>query len=268
MFSVVIPVGPGRDAARALASLRAAGVGEDDEVILVGDGHVPVVAPAFAGLPLRVISLRERGGANAARNEGARAAGSPWVCFLDDDDAYTEGSLRALRNRITAYPDAVVWSAGWRIQSGRRVRFLRRPAVMREPHLWKRNHAGGCSSMILRRGLLDDLGGFDEAMPSMQDWDMWLRISRQHGIHAINEPLVLYNDHTGPRISTNTESRLAGLERLLQKHGTRWPRSVRAFHRARLQSERYAAGKCAWTAVPQVGAPLASLYFLFRALTR
>ena len=268
MFSVVIPVGPGRDASDALASLGGAGLRENDEVILVGDGHVPDVAPPFAGLPLRILSLRECGGANAARNEGARAAGCPWVCFLDDDDAYAEGFLDVVRERVTERPEALAWSAGWRIQSGQRVRFARRPAVMRESHLWKRNHAGGCSSMIVQRGLLDDLGGFDEAMPSMQDWDMWLRIARQHGIYVLNDPLVLYNDHAGPRISTNPEARLAGLERLLQKHGGRWPRSVRAFHRARFQSERCAAGKCAWTAVPQVGAPLASLYFLARALTR
>lgn len=282
-FSIIIPVGPGRDARTALGSLAAAGLSAGDELIVVGDGHLPNVDTHLVeGLPVRVLQTPTKGGANAARNLGAAAARNQWLAFLDDDDAYLSDALARMRKAVAlsvagslsppvaasqvALPPPVAFSLKWRCVSGRRQWFSRRPAVLSERHLWRRNVAGGCSSLLVRKDALDRIGGFDATMPAMQDWDVWLRIARLGPIHTVSEPCILYHDHAGPRISTNLEARMAGFARLLEKHGTNWPARVVAFHRSRLAAWRWRVGRSSLMEIMEPHAPLASVLFALQAI--
>lgn len=269
MLSVIIPVGPGRDASAAFASLAEAGLTDDDEVIVVGDGHAVDIPSSLSLLNLRSASTEVPMGANAARNRGARMAQRPILCFLDDDDAYAPGAVSRVKSIVDgAGPAMGAWSLTWRFASGRRQWTVRRPPSLHERHIRKRNIAGGCSSLVVRKAVFEQVGGFDETLPSMQDWDLWIRLSRVTPIGVVAPPLVLYNDHPGPRISTNRTARIAGLERLLTKHGPHWPASVQAFHRSRLAAERFRAERGRRIDILQPAAPIASLFFLARTLFR
>lgn len=264
-FSIIIPVGPGRDAHPALASLVEAGLKASDEVILVGDGHEPVVPEAYAALPLRIGSLQPGEGANAVRNEGVRLAVHGSLCFLDDDDAYAPHALTRLRLRIREFPELQACSLGWRFRSGRSSRSHARPARLTEANLRKRNLAGGCSSMVLTRQAFEAAGGFDPAMPAMQDWDLWLRVAQHGAIEVLHDIHVLYEDRHLGRISTNAERRIAGFERLLEKYGADWTPAELAFHESRLAATRFSTGLGPWWTIFRWRAPLASAYFMWRA---
>ena len=41
------------------------------------------------------------------------------------------------------------------------------------------NPIGGTSSVLLKRDCLEKVGLFDERLPSFQDRDLWIRISRE-----------------------------------------------------------------------------------------
>jgi len=47
------------------------------------------------------------------------------------------------------------------------------------------------SATILRRELLDEVGGFDEHMAACEDYDLWLRILARHEVGLLDEPLVV-----------------------------------------------------------------------------
>jgi GT2 family glycosyltransferase len=47
------------------------------------------------------------------------------------------------------------------------------------------------SSAMLRTGLFDEIGGFDESLPACEDYDLWLRISMKYEFKLINEPLII-----------------------------------------------------------------------------
>ncbi len=264
-LSIIIPVGQGRDARAALDSLGNAGLRAGDEVLLVGDGHRPAAGEGFEDLPLRRIELETPAGAGGARNEGARMARNELLCFLDDDDAYLPGALDVIRQAAESAPEQAVWSLTWRFLSGRPCR-ERRPPILREKDLCRRNRAGGGSCMVLRRRIFDDVGGFDPAMAAMQDWELWLRLARaaEAGIRVIRPSLVVYDDRPVSRISTNLGKRIRGLEQLLERHGADWPEGVVAFHRARLAALRFQQGSCPRAAIFQWRAPLASVYYMLR----
>jgi hypothetical protein len=44
---------------------------------------------------------------------------------------------------------------------------------------------------MVRRGLLDEIGLFDESLPACEDYDLWLRIACGYPIHLIKRPLVV-----------------------------------------------------------------------------
>jgi hypothetical protein len=47
------------------------------------------------------------------------------------------------------------------------------------------------SAAILRRELLDEVGGFDEDMAACEDYDLWLRTLARHEAGLLDEPLVI-----------------------------------------------------------------------------
>lgn len=263
-FSIIIPVGPKRDAHTALGSLLTAELEEGDEVIVVGDGHQPEVPESCAALPIWIEELEAGNGANAARNQGAARAGNDIFCFLDDDDAYVRGALSTLRQRIIENPEARAWSLGWQFRSGRSSRS--RPDWLSEKHLCERNVAGGCSCMVLRRDTFEQAGRFDPDMPAMQDWDLWLRVAQATPIRAIKDEIILYEDRCSGRISTDSARRIAGFECLLEKNHSLWPASVVSFHESRLASVRASVGKGTAGKVFRWRAPIASVYFLWQAV--
>jgi glycosyltransferase involved in cell wall biosynthesis len=265
-LSIIIPVGPSRDAHTALTSLLEAGLEEGDEVILVGDGHKPVVPETLQSLPLRIADLESGSGANAARNQGVRMAVNDYLCFLDDDDAYLPDALSLLRRRLTEEVEAEAWSLGWAFQSGRSSWSQRRPEWLAEVNLRKRNLAGGCSSMVLSRGLFETAGRFDSVMQAMQDWDLWLRVARDRPIRVLAETFIIYEDTADRRISTDASRRIAGFKRILEKHGKTWSAAEVAFHEARLAAVRYSVGSVGWWEIFKWRAPLASTYFMLKSL--
>ncbi|MCX5892768.1 MAG: hypothetical protein NTW80_07320, partial [Deltaproteobacteria bacterium] len=47
------------------------------------------------------------------------------------------------------------------------------------------------SAVILHRRLLEQHGGFDEALPAAEDYDLWLRLSWRYAIGLLPVPLII-----------------------------------------------------------------------------
>ena len=60
------------------------------------------------------------------------------------------------------------------------------------------------SSVLIRREVFDNVGLFDESFENCQDWDMWLRISKEYMIFPVKEYLVQHREHRN-RISFDNE---------------------------------------------------------------
>jgi GT2 family glycosyltransferase len=53
----------------------------------------------------------------------------------------------------------------------------------------------GCSNVIARRELVREVGGFDEALFQLCDWDLWIRLAWAGTAAACDETLVGYLEH-------------------------------------------------------------------------
>jgi hypothetical protein len=57
---------------------------------------------------------------------------------------------------------------------------------------------------MMTRNLLDQFGGFDESFPVCEDYDLWLRIAKDHAIPLIPKPLVVKRGGHADQLSHST----------------------------------------------------------------
>ncbi|HKT15511.1 MAG TPA: glycosyltransferase family A protein [Allosphingosinicella sp.] len=96
LVSVVIPVFNGAHfLADAIGSVLAQGH-EALDVIVVDDGSLDDIDAAVAALPIEVRLLKQpHAGPAAARNTGVRNAAADYIAFLDVDDLWSPGKIKA-----------------------------------------------------------------------------------------------------------------------------------------------------------------------------
>ena len=75
------------------------------------------------------------------------------------------------------------------------------------------------SSVMLRKSLLDEVGGFDESMPVCEDYDLWLRIAVRYPFKFLNDKLVIkrggHKDQLSRKYWGMDRWRVYALEKLL-----------------------------------------------------
>jgi mycofactocin glycosyltransferase len=155
------------------------------EVIVVDDASDPPLAAALDGQPIRLLRQEANGGQSAARNQGACVARGELLAFIDNDCVADPGWLRAL---AAGMADREIGIAGGRVlplaARGRVAAFeaVRSPLDMGvhggEVGPGKPiGHMPACN-LVIRRELLERLGGFDTAMRLGEDVDLIWRAVR------------------------------------------------------------------------------------------
>jgi len=152
----------------------------------------------------------QHGGANVARNAGIARARSEWVAFLDSDDAWEPDKLERQFAMLEERPNLVGLFCGFRLV-GVTSRAIHRPRD--NPSLLDlrgSNVLGSTSGAVIRRDALEAAGGFNPALPSCQDWDLWFRLRKMGPMGVARLPLVLFNCGPHERITTNMQKVVSG----------------------------------------------------------
>lgn len=213
-ISVVIPAYNAADTLpQTLASLSAQTFA-DFEAIVIDDGSRDDTAErarACGDPRIRVLSI-PNGGVAAARNRGIDETRSELVAFLDADDLWLPDKLALQMEALRAHPGAgICVTSATRIDRDSRPigpTLFRDPVDVTEALLLDSMIVGCISSGLVRRSLLEQVGGFNPSFSQCADWDLWLRLSLVGRFVALAEPLVQYRSHTG-----NMSSNLGLLER-------------------------------------------------------
>lgn len=229
--SVVVPTHDradvlGRAIDSALAQQLGPGVGNaDPEVIVVDDGstdHTRAVVADRDAPGLRYVR-QANAGANAARNRGVEEAAGEYVSFLDSDDELAPGHLAAACEAIADAPPSCRGAAtADALLADGRVRKVHRPGTG-DPRIGlddarNGNVVGGFSATTFERGVFEDVGPLDEAMPAAQDYEFFLRYLRSYDLVAVDE--VLTYSHAGrDRISADPTRKRRANEALAERHG-------------------------------------------------
>jgi len=210
----------------------------DREIIVVDDGSEDNTQAVLKTYSDRVRTFHHRRLCTAATlNLGVSRANGHYIAFLDDDDLWLPGKLEVQLRCLETDP-----GLGFVSTRARYVDAAGRPAPA-DPEigddwapsfdrLFARNGIPG-SSTVMRRDLLDRLGGFDESLYTNHDYDLWLRASAVARFCRIEEHLTTCRVHSPQSPRKNSAQRLTDRLRILAKAGSaarlgRWTRRVRA----------------------------------------
>lgn len=186
LVSVILPTRdrPGllRRALRSVADQTV----RDFEVIVINDGGEPVdgVVRQFTNVDSRITLVnlptsRER---SAARNVGISVARGRYIAYLDDDDYYypfhLETALTALsRGHRVVYTDA---HRVLEIQQGDHWEPVAKDVPWSQdfdPVSLAQSNYIPIITVVHERACAIEAGGFDERLPVLEDWELWIRLS-------------------------------------------------------------------------------------------
>jgi GT2 family glycosyltransferase len=201
LFSIVTPVydPPIPVLESMLASVRRQRE-PDWEHCLVDDGSpspevVAALQRAAAGDPrIRLVRRPANGGIVAASNDALAMARGTFVALLDHDDELHPDALAAVAAVVRTDPEVdYVYTDEDKIdEAGRHYGPFYKPDWAPDRF---RTQMYTCHLSVLRRTLVDEVGGFHTSFDGAQDWDLVLRVTEQARTVA-HVPRVLYHWRT------------------------------------------------------------------------
>jgi glycosyltransferase involved in cell wall biosynthesis len=142
------------------------------------------VMTSFINPRINFLKIHNNGVIGASRNAGILAAKGEWIAFLDSDDWWTTDKLQLCFEHINDKVDLVYHNL--EIVSDKQKLFSRKIVnswQVRTPvliDLLLKGNAICNSSVVVRKRLLEQIGGIDESveMIASEDYNTWLRIAQ------------------------------------------------------------------------------------------
>lgn len=198
------------------------------ELVIVDDGSTDDSPQIIASYQGRARVLRQANqGVARARNAGIRAARGEWIAFLDQDDwwlpekvakqvelAGANGQVGLVHTDVEHYDDV----------SGRYVaRFNPNRSDLLVGRCYDRLLLGNAvfnCTVLVRKSVLDEVGGFNEGMPgnTVQDFDLWLRVAKRSTFAYVPDKLAVYRLHPAQgmwKVQDYLAAEVAVLERFI-----------------------------------------------------
>lgn len=176
------------------------------EVVIIDDGSqdnsAEIIRPYLSDPRVRYIEQGNQGVA-AARNAALSIARGEYVGFLDQDDLWSPNKLARQVVYMQAHPECAMVHA--------RQAYIDDTGnpILDYPEDWVRTLEGRCFrdlfivngiavlTVLMRRDILQRVGGFNPEIPRTDDYELWMRIAHDYPIGFMDEVLAHYRVHGG-----------------------------------------------------------------------
>ncbi|RYD80203.1 MAG: glycosyltransferase [Verrucomicrobiaceae bacterium] len=180
--------------------------------------------------PRMIVVRHERNrGASSSRNDGLRLARGEFVAFCDADDVWEPEKVAAQLALLTDHPeydltysDAVIIDEHGRADGQRFSDIFtppRQPSGKLFNDLYLRNFIN-MQTVMVRRACMAGRLLFDERIRWVEDWWLWIQLSRQSAFLYSPQPLAKYRTHSCSTVITHLRgyhlNRFKVLKRILR----------------------------------------------------
>jgi glycosyltransferase involved in cell wall biosynthesis len=197
----------------------------DFELIIVDDASTDdtqEVVEQYDDYRISYIRKNHNEGGAAARNTGVRYSDGEYIAFCDSDDEYMKTKLERQLNKIEAEDCEAVYCRHYIVQDEYGV-YKKSKSELKMGDIRHELLRGWCpastSLFMIQKDAIEDVGGFDQDLPSFQDYDLWLRLAKKSRFCYVDDHLVAKHEHEGEQLATAPDIRLEGLDIFLEKWG-------------------------------------------------
>lgn len=166
----------------------------------------------------RIVYLKnpQNMGVAATLNRGLAVAGGTYIARMDADDISLPERFAQQVAFLDANPQVAVLGTnsetfdengplytGWSATN---------PAQMKVDLLFSCGVAH--PSVMMRKAVIQQLGGYDPEFEGMEDYDLWCRVAEHHGVTTLEDILLRYRVHSGQVTKNPSKKYMERLRRL------------------------------------------------------
>lgn len=180
----------------------------DWELVIVNDGSTDgteAIVRRFIekGLPINYFYQGNKGFASA-RNKAVELSKGDWVAILDHDDVWHPDKLAVQNASIEKHPGAGLYfsNSEWFTDDGKIIRKTIgdgrfKTGVMKDPFmkLLGEDCFIDSETVVIQKKTLIELGGFNETYRYIVDYELFLRVAKDHGIFYEDKVLARWRMH-------------------------------------------------------------------------
>ena len=154
-------------------------------------------------------------GAAASRNIAIEHAKGEFIAGLDDDDAWHHERIEKL---VLAFEEEISAVCSYdRMKTGKNNRVWKKKRIISLSDLLYYNRVG--NQVLTKKQYILDVGGYDEALPSAQDYDLWIRLVKKFGpVKTVPQALQTINMEEARNRISNSEKQVRGYNQCFEKH--------------------------------------------------
>ncbi len=199
----------------------------DLELIVVDDGSTDQTKQLIKAIKDRRIKYIKKGhsGVSAARNKGIQASTGKFISFLDSDDKFTKNKLEISYKYIIQFPEYLIYHT--------EELWYRYGKILNQKKIHKKPEGDvfanslrlcciGMSTSVVKKGLFELIGTFDENFQTCEDYDLWLRATALYPVKLIPEVLTIkqggHSDQLSKKYHSMDTFRIRSIDKLIKSN--------------------------------------------------
>ncbi len=229
VFSVIVPTYKRpRYLKRAIHDVLKQSM-QDFELIVVdsdsGEGSAIKTVQLFSDTRITYIQRETPGSPAKTRNTGAQNAKGAYLAFLDDDDEWSPETLQNYYDVIKKHNYGVHYLFSPVIntfEDGRAPRVQKRtaPEGLHDflDGFLALNFRALTSALVVKTNTFWGAGGFDEQITCGEEWELCIRLAKNHKGYFLDKPLVRRTIVMGEHAGGGPGKKAVGREAVIHKH--------------------------------------------------
>lgn len=172
------------------------------EIIVSDDGstdNTKEIVESFNDRRIKYIFHENSGLPAVTRNRGIKQSSGEYIALLDSDDLWLPDKLKKQIGEFEKNGNiGLVCTKSFHFNKEKK--WIQYKHLSEKDFTFKslflRNNII-CSSVVIKKSVLDDVGLFNEnpKIQSGEDYELWLRIAKKYEIKYVNIPLAKYRNH-------------------------------------------------------------------------